>query len=175
MSRITAELSPEFVNGVLQDGVEIPAMIATLQEKGWELSRMISTLEELEGPSEVDGDLRILISCPMVPVLKEIKKANAAQTGAEALPDFYPQIVAEYTARHPEDAAILHPLCIAHQQIRKAFGERSGLEIQQIACRSAETGKVVHSRTGLSKISRSEEEATRMLDTRACIYRSVAQ
>ena len=170
MSRITEELTPEYVNSILQYGADIAGMIMTLKEKGWELSMLIESLEELEGESEIDGGLRILMKCPMVPVLKAIKSANAFLTGEEKLPDFYPAIVSEYVETYPDDAAILHPLCIVHQQIRKAFGEKGGIEIQQIACRSGETGKVVHSRRGLERTGKNEEDATELLGERACLY-----
>ncbi|MBU1999358.1 MAG: hypothetical protein ABIG46_00600 [Candidatus Omnitrophota bacterium] len=170
MSKLTEELAPQYVNSVLQYGADVVEMINKLQKKGEAFSETINSLDELEGAFEIKGTLRILLKCPMVVVLEAIKKANAELTGEEVLPDFYPKLVEEYIKKHPDEGAILHPLCIAHQQIRKAFGQKQGLEIQQIACRSGSTGKVVFSDKGLKEAGMTEEEARKAIGENACLY-----
>ncbi|MBU2222319.1 MAG: hypothetical protein KJ722_06835, partial [Candidatus Omnitrophica bacterium] len=170
MIKITDELNLEYVKGLLQYGVDINEMVVKLEEKGRQLAQNIESLEELEGEVEVEGELCVLKQCPMVSVLNAVKKANAELTGEENLPDFYPQIVKDYIENHPEEGAILHPLCIVHQRIRKAFGEKHGFEIQQIACRSGSTGKVVYSKKGLEKAKMNEEEVSKAIGQGACLY-----
>lgn len=170
MSRITEELTAEYVNSILQYGREISDMVKDVETKGRQIAETINTLEELEGRSDIEDRLYILKECPMVPVLDSVKKVNAQLIGEEILPDFYPKIVEEYIAERPDDCAILHPLCIAHQVIRKTFGDSHGLKVQQIACRSGSTGKVVFSEKGLTEASMTEEEAKEKLADNACLY-----
>lgn len=170
MSIFIDELSVEYVNSVLQYGALVDEMINKLEQKGRELADKLNTLENLEGASEIKGDLAILLKCPMVPVLNKIKEANEELVGEAVLPDFYPEIVAEYIKMHPDDAAILHPLCIAHQHIRKTFAQRHGLDIQQVACRSDSTGKVVYSKKGLKAAGMSEKQAFQEIGDKACIF-----
>jgi len=170
MSKLVDELNPQYVNSVLQYGAKVEEMILKLEKKGEDLAKTLKDLEELEGASEIKGELHILLKCPMVPVLSSIKKANAEFTGEEALPDFYPQLLKEYIEKHPDDSAILHPLCIAHQHIRKSFGDKQGLNIQQVACRSGSTGKVVYSKKGLTAAGMSEEQAYKEIGENACLF-----
>ena len=170
MAKITEHINIEYVKEFLQYGEKIAKMVATLETKGKALATEIGTLEELEGKSERKGDKCILKKCPMVPVLEEIKKANEDLTGVRALPNFYAQIVEEYVNLHSGEESILHPLCIAHQVIRKTFAKLKGMHIQQIACRSGESGKVVYSKNGLEKGGLSEEQALEMLGDNACLY-----
>ena len=170
MSKLSEVLTREYVNSILQYGVTIGEMIEKLEQKGEELTKSIKSLEDLEGKSESKGDKNFLIACPMTKVLGEIKKANAELTGVEELPDFYPEIVKEYIKEHPDDAAILHPLCIVHQHIRNSFGKKQGLVLQQIACRSLATGKVVYSKKGIKEAATDEKQVDSEIANFACLY-----
>jgi hypothetical protein len=170
MGKITEVLSLDYVNSVLQYGVGIDKMITKLEEKGHQLAQTLKSLEELEGEAEVKDKLRILKKCPMVAVLDAVKKINATLIGEENLPDFYPLIVEQYSKKHSDDCAILHPLCIAHQHIRRAFGEKHQLKIQQIACRSDSTGRVVFSKKGLGEAGLTQGEANQIISQNACLY-----
>jgi hypothetical protein len=169
MIYIIEALNPKYINSVLQYGAKIEDMIKQLEQKGNDLAETVKTLKELEGVSLIKGGLHILVKCPMVPVLESVKKANAEFTGEPSLPDFYPQLVEAYINKHPFDAGVLHPLCIAHQQIRKAFGAKHGLEIQQIACRS-DSGEVVYSQQGLKAAGLTEAQACKEIGENACLF-----
>ena len=170
MSRIEDICSLEFVQSVLHDGVPIDGMIETLVLKADEEARNVGSLEELEGESIPDGDLRILKTCPMVPVINAVKKHNLAETGEDALPAYYREIVERCIEQYPGEAAILHPLCIVHQAMRDVISSGKGTLTRQIACRSGATGEVVFANKGLSAANLTEEQARGKIDGYACMY-----
>jgi hypothetical protein len=170
MVKITEELNLDYVHEVLKYGRRIKDMIGDLERKGAELAKEVTSLEELEGKAEVQGENVILLACPMVPVLNELKKEHKELLGIEKLPAYFPDIVDMYISMNPNSAAILHPLCIAHQHIRKEFGKAHGAEIEQIACRSGATGEVVYAKAGLDKAKMTEDDAKKLLGERACLY-----
>ena len=170
MSKLVDEITVDYLKEFLQYGEKADKMEKTLETKGKALATEIEFLEELEGEATDAENLKALLDCPMTNVLKEIKKVNEELTGENAFPDFYKDIVDEYKKKYPDDAAILHPLCIVHQSIRKTFGKIHGQEIQQVACRAMATGDVVYSKKGLGANGISEEKAKEMLEGKACLY-----
>ncbi len=178
MAKLTDEITIEYLKDILQYGEKIENMESVLEKKGKTIATQVSTLAELEGESFEKDGFRVLKECPMVPVLKQIKEANEELTGINAFPGFYADIVKEYIEKNPGEGAILHPLCIVHQIIRKTYGILNGKHIQQVACRSMETGKVVYSETGMEKGGLTEEEADELIQEEsdeqinlyACLY-----
>lgn len=160
----------EFIHSVLTDGADVDRVIETLVLKADAEADSVGSLEELEGSSVQDGDVRVLEKCPMVPTLNTIKKDNLAETGKEELPGFYGEIVQRYAQQHPDEAAVLHPLCIVHQAMRDIIGSRKGHLTRQIACRSGATGKVVFANNGLSLANLTEDQAKEKIDGYACMY-----
>ncbi|MFQ6056108.1 MAG: hypothetical protein ACE5J3_09025 [Methanosarcinales archaeon] len=160
----------DFISSVLQEGEDIDNIIETLVLKADEEAENVKELEELEGKSIKDGNLRILKECPMMPVLAIIKKENLAETGKEELPVFYGEIVKKYIEHHPDEAAVLHPLCIVHQAMRDIIGSQKGHLTRQVACRSCDTGKVVFAKNGLSLANLTEEQAKDKIEGYACMY-----
>lgn len=69
MTKITDEITLEYLKDFLQYGEKIEKMEEILETKGKALATEIQSLEELEGESEREGDLHLLMKCPMVPVL----------------------------------------------------------------------------------------------------------
>ncbi|MFQ6118530.1 MAG: hypothetical protein ACE5KE_01445 [Methanosarcinales archaeon] len=113
----------------------------------------------------------------MVPVLNQVM-----QKLGEKLPEYFNKVVEEYIRLNPDDAAIIHPLCIAHQRIRELIisnlkiGETHPLNFYQLSCRSTlrqgGTGKNVYSERGLKKTGMSREDVDPFLtpEDNACIY-----
>lgn len=162
--------SVEFVHSVLREGADIDQIIEALVLKAEEEAGKVESLEELEGESIYDGDLRMLQKCPMVPLLNSIKKEELARTGKEALPGFYRDIVERAIEQNPGEGSLLHPLCIVHQAMRDIISSQKGSITRQIACRSADTGKVVFARNGLLLAGLTEDQARDQLDGLACLY-----
>lgn len=170
MNKLETEITIEFAKLVLQYGKKIEEIEKELEKKGTELGTQIKDLEDLEGQSVKNGDCSILINCPMTKLLKEIKQTNEELTGINELPLFYKEVIANYIKLHPGEEAILHPLCIVHQIIRKNIGKVNNLAIQQVACRSMETGKVVIAKNGIKKCQFLEKDVTHLLAQNACLY-----
>lgn len=101
----------------------------------------------------------------MSSVMGEIKKRNGGK-----IPDYFTKIVDSYLSRSQRRRAILHPLCIVHQIIRKTFGQEKGMYFQQIACRSTTTGEIVFDDDGIVMSGLSEEKIKEMIKDSACMY-----
>ena len=159
-----------FIHSILWEGVDADEVIEALVLKAVEEAKNVKSMEEFEGESIHDGDLRILKKCPMVPTLNIIMKENLAQTGKEELPVFYREIVEKFIGQHPDEAAVLHPLCIVHQSMRDIISSEKRCLARQIACRSEATGKVVFAKNGLSLANLTENQARDKIDVYACMY-----
>lgn len=161
----------EFIRATLREGTEVDELIEALVRKAQEEAENVETLEALEGEVIQDDDeLRILKECPMVSLLGLVKKETLARTGKDELPGFYKEIVQRYSERNPDDAAILHPLCIFHQVMRDVIGARNGKLTRQVACRSGESGKVVISENGRLLANLTEDRIREKIDGYACLY-----
>ncbi len=162
----------EFIHTTLQKEKDIDKIIEELVLKANEEAKNVVSLKELEGDciQEDNSDLRILKKCPMNHVFNIIKKENYTQTGKDELPEFYKGIVAKFVEQHPGEAAVLHPLCIAHQAMRDIIASKKGTFTRQIACRSTTTGKIVVAKNGLSTAKLTEDQARSKLEGYACLY-----
>ena len=175
MERLAQEITVEFIDSLKGAEENIGKITAQLEDKGKELSQSLAHIEELEGAGQTRDDVHILMKCPLLPVLREIKMMNAGSCPEEEeFPEYLRQIRDAYLRRFP-GAAILHPLCIVHQHIRKAFLEESGVATEDIACRNAETGEVAIS-TAKSLRSRSVKTEKTIEDLTytahfSCVYR----
>ncbi len=165
MPYLSDKLSADFVMEILKEGLDVNNLINVLENTGFELAGEVKSLEELEGESVKDGDVYILKSCPMSNVIEEIKRRNNG-----SFPEYFRNIVDVYLKRSQRRRAILHPLCIVHQIIRKTFGQEKGMYFQQVACRSIKTGEVVFDDDGIVMSGLSEEEIKEMIKDSACIY-----
>ncbi|NOY75447.1 MAG: hypothetical protein GXP32_06610 [Kiritimatiellaeota bacterium] len=159
-----------FIRSILQEGVDIDELIEDLIQKAYDAAKKVNSMEELEGESVQDGDLRILKECPMASLINLIKKESLVQTGKEELPGFYHEIVQRYFEQHPGETALLHPLCIIHQAMRDIIGCEKGCLTRQVACRSTSSGKVVIAQNGISSANLTEDQAREKIEGRACIY-----
>ncbi len=150
---------------ILDGEKSIEEILKALEEKGFELGQEIDSVEALEGKVIHEGDLRILPHCPMSPLLDKIKELHGGR-----LPESFPKIVEAYRQRHPQAAAVLHPLCIVHQTIRKTFGMAHDEYFEEVACRSESSGEVAVSEQGLVMSGLSEEQAKEIVRDAACLY-----
>lgn len=155
----------DWLMGVLDEQKPIEEIIGVLEEKGFELGQQIDSIEALEGEVIHKGDLRILPLCPMTPLLKAIMERYRGK-----LPDSFHRIVESYRERHPQQAAVLHPLCIVHQTIRKTFGMAHDEYFEEVACRSLSSAEVVISEQGLVMSGLTEDEAREIIKDAACLY-----
>ena len=160
----------DFIHSVIKEGEDIDKIVEALVLKADEEAQNVGSLEDLEGECIQDGNLRILKQCPMIPILNEIKKENLAETGKEELPTFFQEIVDRFIEQQPNEGSILHPLCIIHQAMRDIIGSQKGYLNRQVACRSADTGKVVFGNNGLSLANLDENQTRDKIDGKACIY-----
>lgn len=172
MSKLTDEITLDYLKNNLQYGEQVEKMIEILETKAREIASEVSSLEEMEGPAQEKGEYRMVEKCPLIPVLNEVKKYNAAYIGSNifSVPAFYPKIVDQYDVKYPDDSALLSPLCIICQVARRAFGELKGIDIQHIACKHYKAPKAVCSRKGLRKFGLTEAEAAQLMGNNNCLY-----
>jgi len=162
--KLSSEINAAYVGDVLTADVAIDKLLNILETKGKEMGSQISSMEELEGESAVNGNMRILKQCPMSGVIAEVKANNNG-----ALPSHYNEIVKGFKARYPNRGAILHPLCIIHQVIRTTFGMEHGEYYEEVACRGAD-GMIAVSEDGLVMSGLTADAAREMVSGAACLY-----
>jgi GTPase Era involved in 16S rRNA processing len=170
MAELQRICNADFIRSTLRKDDEIGQIVEALVLKAAEEAERVGSLEELEGESFPDANVTILKKCPMEPVLAVIKKEQLAQTGREELPGFYQVIVNKFIEEQPDDAAVLHPLCIVHQAMRDIVGSQKGSLTRQVACRSAASGAVVFSKNGLASANLTAARAREKINGYACMY-----
>jgi len=123
-------------------------------------------IQALEGEGVRVNDIIILNKCPMSPLFADYQEDGQ-------FPGYWNAIADEYIS-HFKNGAILHPLCIVHQNFRDELAGKipkgkSFVHSIPVACRSG-SGKVVYSEFGLSIAERTKEDIERLIKGRACAF-----
>jgi len=124
----------------------------------------ISKLESQ--PIPLGADIYGTASCPFRDTVKQLSDENN---------EAFVALTEKHRMLHP-DAAVVHPFCVCHQNVRKIILDKtlingSRIKSQTILCRSSALDKTAFDSQALDDIGLDQDEALKLLRANTCLYR----